>query len=125
MIITDNIKAILVVTGVVTASPILQFLSPALGLKLLFKLGVPPGAGGFFARHWGLIVGGFGALLVYAAYHPELRAPLMLVALIEKAGLVTLIALDWSKPHTAGLRLSAAFDATCVLVYGAYLLHLA
>ena len=125
MIVTDHIAAILLVTGVVTASPLLQFLAPTLGLKVLFKLAPPEGAGGFFTRHWGVIVGGFGALLVYAASHPELRAPLMLVAVLEKAGLVGMIAADWKQPHTAGMRLTAAFDTTCVVVYGLYLLHLA
>jgi Na+-transporting NADH:ubiquinone oxidoreductase subunit NqrB len=125
VIITDHIGAILVVTGVVTASPILQYLLPGLGLKVLFQLTPPAEAGGFFTRHWGLIVGGFGALLVYSASHPELRAPLMLVAVIEKAGLVGMIAADWKKPHTKGMRLTAAFDSTCVVLYGLYLLHLA
>lgn len=125
MIISDNIAGILLVTGIVTASPILQFLAPALGLKVLFKLAPPEGAGGFFTRHWGIIVGAFGALLVYASYHPEVRAPLMLAAMIEKAGLVGMIAADWKKPHTAGMRLTAVFDTACVLIYGLYLVHFA
>jgi hypothetical protein len=125
LIISDNIAGILLVTGIVTASPILQFLAPALGLKVLFKLAPPEGAGGFFTRHWGIIVGAFGALLVYASYHPEVRAPLMLAAMIEKAGLVGMIAADWKKPHTAGMRLTAVFDTACVLIYGLYLVHFA
>jgi hypothetical protein len=125
VIITEHIAGILLVTGVVTASPILQFLLPGPGLKVLFQLAPPAEAGGFFTRHWGLIVGGFGALIVYAASHPELRAPLLFVAVIEKAGLVAMIAADWKKPHTAGMRLTAAFDSTCVVLYSLYLLHLA
>lgn len=125
MIITDHIQTILLVTGVITASPILLAISPPLGLKLLFKVEPPEGAGGFFTRHWGLIVGAFGAVLVYSAYHPELRAPLLLAAIVEKAGLVAMIAADWKKPHTAGMRLTAVFDSTCCLIYTAYLLHLA
>ena len=125
MIITDNIGAILLVTGVVTASPVLMALSPALGLKLLFKVEPSADHGLFFMRHWGLIVGCVGALLVYAGSHPELRAPLVLAVLVEKAGLVAMIAADWKKPHTAGMRLTAAFDSSCVVIYGLYLLHLA
>ena len=86
---------------------------------------MPEGAGGLFTRHWGLIVGGFGTLLVYAAWHPELRAPLMLVAALEKAGLVALIADRRQEPDAPGMRLTAAFDSICVLVYASYLLRLA
>lgn len=125
MILSDHLADILLVTGVVTALPILQFLAPALGLKLLFKLAPPEGAGGFFTRHWGLMAAAFGGLLIYAAHHPHLREPVMLAAMIEKAGLVGLIAADWKQPHTAGMRLTALFDTACVVIYGLVLLHVA
>ncbi len=125
MIISDNLAGILLVTGIVTASPILQYLAPALGLKVLFKLAPPEGAGGFFTRHWGLMAAAFGALLIFAAHHPEVRSAVMLAAMIEKAGLVGLIAADWKKPHTAGMRLTALFDSACVVLYGLSLAHLA
>ena len=125
MILSNNLADILLVTGAVTASPILQFLAPALGLKVLFKLAPPESAGGFFTRHWGLMAASFGGLLIYAAHHPEVRAPVMLAAMIEKAGLVGLIAADWKQPHTAGMRLTAVFDSACVVIYGLVLLHVA
>ena len=125
MILSDNLAGILLVTGLVTASPVLQFLAPALGLKVLFKLAPPEGAGGFFTRHWGLMATAFGALLIFASSHPEVRAPVMLAAMIEKAGLVGLIAADWREPHTAGMRLTAVFDSACVVLYGLVLLHVA
>ena len=65
-----------------------------------------------------------GALLIYAAWHPELRAPLMLAAAVEKAGLVALILADWDKPHTARMRPIVICDLVIVSVYAIYLLHL-
>jgi hypothetical protein len=125
MIIAQNIEGVLLVTGIVTALPILLFLFPSAGLKHLFKLGIDDPAGRFFARHWGLMAFSVGLLLVFAAHHPELRRPVMLVALIEKAGLVALIIAHWNQPHTRGLRGVVAFDGACVIVYALFLLGIA
>ncbi len=121
MIIADHISAILTVTGVVTAAVVLQFFFPVQVLRLLSKVSLHDEAGLFFARHWGLLAFVMGALLVYAADHPEARAPVMLAAAVEKAGLVGLVILHGGRPYTRGLRLAAVFDGVCVLIYGVYL----
>lgn len=124
MIITEHIGTVLLVSGAFTLMPIVQFLFPTLGSKLLFGVDAPEGAGGLFTRHWSLLAPCFGALLIYAAWHPELRAPLMLLAGIEKAGFVGLILADRKKPHTARMLPLALFDSAVVSIYALYLLHL-
>lgn len=124
MIIADHIRAVLLVSGAFTLLPIILFLLPTRGPRLMFGVDAPAGAGGLFTRHWSLLAPSLGALLIYAAWHPELRAPLMLVAGIEKAGLVGLIVADWKKPHTARMRPIVIFDLVIVLVYAIYLFHL-
>jgi hypothetical protein len=113
---------VLLVTGIVTALPILQFVLPAPALRLLYKLELPDPAGALFARHWGLMAACFGGLLVFASGHPEARAPIVFAAMIEKAGLAILIFAAWSKPHVRGMRLAGVFDAACTVLYGAWLL---
>lgn len=125
MFITDHISIILMVTGAVTVLPIFQFFFPVQILKILNKLEIHDEAGLFFARHWGILAFSLGALLIYAATHAEARAAIMLFALIEKAGMVALVALHWNRPYTKGLRLAAAFDLICVVLYGVYLTGIA
>ncbi len=74
-------------------------------------------------RHWGLLAPSLGALLIYAAWHPELRAPVMLAAGIEKAGLIGLILAAWKKPQTAHMCPIVMFDLVIVSVYAVYLFH--
>ena len=81
--ITNNISTILLVTGLVTMLPLLQFLAPAAFLKLLNKIEIKDEAGLFFARHWGMMAFVVGGLLIYAAAHPEARLPIVCAALIE------------------------------------------
>jgi hypothetical protein len=124
VIIADHIYIILLISGAFTMVPIVIFLLPTHGPKLLFGVDAPDGAGGLFTRHWSLLAPSLGALLIYAAWHPELRAPLMLAAGIEKAGLIGLILADWKKPHTAHMRPILIFDLVIVLVYAVYLFRL-
>lgn len=121
MFITDHISTILTVTGIVTGLPLLQFFFPAQVIKLLNKLEINDEAGLFFARHWGLLAFCIGALLVYAAGHPEARTPIMLAAMIEKGGIIALAVWHRHRPYAQGLRGAALFDFLCILLYGAYL----
>jgi hypothetical protein len=113
---------VLLVTGVITALPLLQFVLPAQGLRLLYKLELQEPAGALFARHWGLMAACFGGLLVFASSHPGARAPIVFAAMIEKAALALLIFGAWTKPHVRGLRLAAVFDAACTVLFAAWLL---
>ncbi len=124
MIITEHIHIVLLLSGAFTMLPIVVFLLPTRGPRLLFGVDAPDGAGGLFTRHWSLLAPSLGALLIYAAWHPALRAPLMLAAGIEKAGLIGLIVADWKKPHTARMRPILIIDVVIVSVYAVYLFHL-
>jgi hypothetical protein len=112
---------LLAITGVATMLPGLQFIAPTL---FLGALGMQAGdsTGIFFARHWGLMVFCFGALLLYAARHPAARRPLVYAAAIEKLGLVVMVLLAWNDPALAGMHGAALFDALCVLLYSGWLL---
>lgn len=112
---------VLYATGAVTALPLLQFLAPAPALRLLYKLELAEPAGRFFARHWGLLAASMGGLLLYAAAHPEVRGPVVVAALIEKAGVVATGFAVWNEPHGRGLRLATVFDSCCIVLYGAWL----
>ena len=121
MIVTEHISTILLVTGSITALPLLQFLFPAKFLKWMNQIEISDEAGLFYARHLGLVVFSLGALLIFAAHHAEAREAIMLCALIEKLGIVLLIASNRKRPFTRGLVVTAIFDSVCSLLYLAYL----
>src|SRR5215510_9552074 len=83
-----HIELILLITGLVTAGLLVVFVAPAPVMKMLFGQAPSDAPGLLIARHWGLLVGLVGALLIYAAYHPEVRVPTLIVAIAEKVVLV-------------------------------------
>jgi hypothetical protein len=80
-----HIELILVITGLVTAGALALFLAPDTMMKLLFGQAPSDALSRLIARHWGLLLFCVGALLVYAAYHAEIRVPTLIVAIGEKA----------------------------------------
>lgn len=114
------IKPILVVTGIATASMIAAFFAPAIVLDQLFA-GAPTDAVSLaLMRHWGLLVFCFGGLLIYAAYHPEVRKPVLVFTIVEKVALVLGILL-LPLPLKSGAYVAAASDATFTALYLLYL----
>jgi hypothetical protein len=118
--IDKHIKLILLITGLITMLPVVQFFAPDWMLQQQ-SLVVADDAGRLFAQHWGLVVFCIGSLLVYAAMHPGSRRSIVCAGLIQKLGLVVLLLMNWRNPALQGLHMVAIFDAICVLLYAIYL----
>ena len=80
-----QIELILLLTGLATAGALALFLAPVTMMKLLFGQAPSDALSLLLARHWGLLVCLVGGLLIYAAYHAEVRVPALIVASVEKA----------------------------------------
>jgi hypothetical protein len=119
-VIGAYIKPILVITGIATASMIAALFAPAMVLGQLFVEPPTDAASLAVTQHWGLLVFCFGALLVYAAYHPEVRKPVLVVTIVEKIALVAGIIL-LPLPLRSGAYVAAASDATFTTLYLLYL----
>jgi len=60
-------------------------------MAMFFGIDTSDAAMLLLGRHWSLLIGLVGGLLIYAAYHPEIRGPVMVVAAIEKLILAALV----------------------------------
>ena len=119
--IDKHFSKILIVTGLITMTPIVMFFFPWAMLGL-FGLNVGREAGVPFTKHWGLLAFCFGALLVYSAKHVELRRPIVIAAAIEKIGLCVIVAMAWNEPTLQALRPILFVDGIIVVIYGLWLL---
>ena len=114
-----HIELILLITGLATAGVLVVFVAPVPVMKVLFGQAPSDALSVFIARHWGLLVCLVGALLIYAAYHAEVRAPTLIVASVEKAALVLglLISPFRQRPTVLAIALADATMAAVSLVY--------
>jgi hypothetical protein len=115
-----HIEVILIVTGALTAIALLQFVAPQPMLRLIYDDAPEDEASLFLARHWGLLIFLVGALLIYAAFHPALRASATLLAAIEKIALGLAVFGTSLRRHPM-LATIAAGDSLIAVVYVLYL----
>jgi hypothetical protein len=112
---------ILVVSGLITAGGGLAgFLLPKLFLRLGFGDESPTDSAVFFVRHWGVLIIAIAALIVYCAYVPSIRVPVLEAAVVEKFAIGLLVFFGPLK-RTAGMTAIALVDGFFAVVYVAYL----
>jgi hypothetical protein len=118
--IAIHIEFILLLTGTVTAIAGLQFFLPRRLAKKNF--GEEPGSDTalLLARHWGMLVLCFGALLVLAAKNEAIRQPVMIAAAVEKLALAGNIFATSLRRHVPAAAIAIG-DTLMALLYVAYL----
>jgi hypothetical protein len=114
------IMPILLVSGVITASMIAALLAPSVVLNQLFRNPPSDAVSLTVMRHWGVMVFCFGVLLVYAAYHADIRTPVLVATVIEKVALVAGLLL-LPLPLRFGGYVAAASDLAFSALYLLYL----
>src|SRR5262245_20456153 len=119
-----HIELILLITGLATAGVLVVFVAPVPVLKVLFGQAPSDELSLLIARHWALLVCLVGALLIYAAYHPEVRVPTLIVAIVEKIALVLGLLISPFRRRPTALA-GALADAGMSAVYLMYLTGMA
>ena len=113
-------KRILMVIGLGTMAPIIGLFAPAI-LLLIQEVPEPfdHSLAIFYVQHWAAMAVCFGAMIVYAASHPEVRPLVMGAAGVEKLILVILTGFQWTNPEVNGMKIAAVFDflSVCFFVY--------
>ena len=117
-----QIDLILVLTGLATASALVLFLAPVTMMRMLFGQAPSDALSLLIVRHWGLLVGLVGTLLIYAAYHAEIRVPTLIVAIVEKAAFALGVFLSpfHRRPTVFVMALADAGMAAVYLIYLIY-----
>jgi hypothetical protein len=82
-----HIELILIVTGALTTVALVQFIAPSQVLRMIYGEAPTNVVCLALARHWGLLIFCVGVLLIYAAFHPSVRGPAMVLGATEKIAL--------------------------------------
>jgi len=118
--IATHIEPILIITGAVTAIPLVQFIMPSQVLRMIFGETPTDAISLALARHWGLLIFCVGMLLIYAASHPSVRDPAMVFATTEKVALGAGVLGTSLRRHAVAVAIAAG-DLLIALVYIVYL----
>ena len=114
--ISAHIEIILIVTGALTAVAVLGFIAPVPVLSMIFGQAPRDELGLTLARHWGLLIFLFGAMLIYCAFLPVMRGPVVLAAATEKIALAAGVFGSSLRRHSVAAVIAAG-DLAIALIY--------
>jgi hypothetical protein len=119
--LVSSIGWILVASGVITAGGgLAALLFTHVFLQLGFEVESPTSSALFFVRHWGVLIFAVAALIVYSAYAPATRTPVLVAAAIEKFAMGLLVFFGPVK-RTGAMTAIAIVDGTFAVLYVVYL----
>jgi len=119
--LTASIGWILIVSGLLTAlGGLVALVAPKFQLRTTYGVEHPGGAAVFLIQHWGVLILAVGCLIIYSAYDPAIRVPVLIVAIAEK------VAIGWfvffgPLPRTTGMTVTAVGDGIFAILYVLYL----
>ncbi len=119
--IVRNIDWVLIVAGLGTCSMLFQTLAPRAAWRAVFGEEAQGAVAEFVSRSWGVMIFGSGLLLIYAAWHPEVRLPILLYAIVGKFSF-TLQVFAMRRFHRSLAMVLAFADLVIIALLSWYLL---
>lgn len=120
--IATQIKWIMLVTGLLTASMFQYAIAPQAALTADFGHSLEGPLAELIVRNWGVLVGLVGLMLIYGAFVPPARRLALSVAALSKAAFVLLVLTVGSGYLGQRIRFAVMIDSLEVLLFVAYLL---
>lgn len=121
-IIVDNIKWIMLVTGVLTCTMLYAAVAPQASLQSTFGVTLDGPAAEIVVRNWGALIGLVGAMLIYGAFHEGSRKLSVVVALVSKAVFIGLMLTMGQQFMGKQAGMAVYVDSVEVLLFAIYLL---
>jgi hypothetical protein len=85
LLLRSFIEWILIISGLITAVVSLgALLFPHFQLRSTYEVENPASITVFFVMHWGVMAFVIGCLIIYSAYTPAIRVPVLIAAAFEK-----------------------------------------
>jgi hypothetical protein len=121
-LIVARIKWILLVTGALTCTMVYAAVAPQAAMDSMFGARLEGPIAEVVVRNWAALIALVGAMVVYAAFRPEVRELVVVAAGVGKLifiGLVLIYGRGFLN-HQAGI--AVGFDLVMIALYAGYLL---
>ena len=114
----------ILISGLLTAGAgLVAALFPHFQLRSTFEVENPASIAVFFVRHWGTLIFVVGCLIIYSAFAPAIRVPVLIAAAIEKFAVGLLVFFGPIK-RTSGMTTIAVGGGVFAILYVVYLVGL-
>jgi hypothetical protein len=116
-----KMKWVMLVSGALTLTMLQAAIAPSSALRATFGETLEGPLAEIVVRNWGALIALVGAMLIYGAFHPQVRKLVLVIAGLSKAIFITLILTFGTQylGHQAGVAI--VVDSIMVLLFIAYL----
>ena len=121
-VIVDNMKWIMLVSGLFTCSMLQAFIRPGASLTAMFGESTTETVGLMVVRNWGALIALVGAMLIYGAYHVDMRPIVLIVAGVSKLVFIGLIVSHGGRFLRGQAKMAIVVDSLMIVVFALYLL---
>jgi hypothetical protein len=118
--ILDNIRWIMIVSGVLTTTMVYAAIAPQAAVVSTFGETLEGPLAGILVRSWGTLVGLVGGMLIYGAFDAAVRPLVLVVAGASKAIFIGLILAQGSR-YVGEAALALLVDGMAVVLFAWYL----
>ncbi|HOY78644.1 MAG TPA: hypothetical protein PLN33_12600 [Hyphomonadaceae bacterium] len=119
-ILVDNMQWVLIACGLLTCSMIEAVLAPRRVMQNYFGETLTNRTADLIVRNWGALVAAGGVFLIYSAFNPAIRPPVLIFIGTGKLVFIALMLMA-GKP-TRQARLAIIIDGLMIVLFAAYLL---
>lgn len=122
-ILSRNIRAIMLVSGVLTFSMLYAAVAPGAALQGMFGSTLSGPVAEIVVRNWGALIAIGGALLIWGAFHPPVRQTVLVAVGASKVVFIALV-LAHGRAFLGGQAgLAIGIDTIWVALYALYLIE--
>ena len=89
-LLVANIQWVMLAGGLITASMLLAAAAPRFLFQIMFAETPEGPLGDLLARHWGVLIALTAGMLLWGAFHPEVRTLVLVMVSISKLSFVAL-----------------------------------
>ena len=120
--IVSNIRWIMIVSGVLTATMIYAAIAPEAALSSTFGETLTGPLAQIVVRNWGALIAIVGVMLIYSAFDPPTRSLTLVVAGVSKAIFIGLVLLQGPRYLGYQAGVAVAVDSVMIVLFAWYLL---
>jgi len=119
--IVSKVKWIMLVSGALTCSMIYAAIAPQAALRSSFGDSLEGPVAEIVVRNWGALIALVGAMLIYGAFVPAVRALILVVSALSKVIFISLVLVHGREFLADQVGVSIVVDSVMVLLFIAYL----
>ena len=123
-IVARSITWIMLVSGLLTSTMIYAAVAPDAALRAAFGSTLDGPVADVVVRNWGVLIALVGAMLVYGAFHPDVRPLVVTVACLSKLTFIALLLTAGRSVLAGQARTALVSDVIQVTLFLGYLIPL-